>query len=121
MLPEHIVKEIHKIQMTRKNKVIEEQNKICDNIYSSIVDTITNNPVSGSKVIDIKHTKNNNNGYFDYYSECIDNMRFKTIKRQINIDYYAVSGVKSISQYENLKLEYNFKEHDLLSLTVVKK
>jgi hypothetical protein len=117
MLPEHIVKEIHNIQTIRKNTIIEEKNKICDTIYSSIVDTITNNPISGSKVISIK----NNNGYFHYYSECIDNMRFKNIKRQIDIDYYAVSGLKVISPSENLKFEYNFKEHDLISLSVVKK
>ena len=117
MLPEHIAKEINKIQTIRKNNVIEEQNKICDTIYSSIVDTITNNPISGSKVIDIKH----NNGNYCYYSECIDNMRFKSIKKQLNIDYYAVSGVKTISPSENLKFEYNFKEHDLLMLSVVKK
>ena len=48
-------------------------------------------------------------------------MRFKSIKKQLNIDYYAVSGVETISPSENLKFEYNFKEHDLLILSVVKK
>jgi hypothetical protein len=52
-LPDDIVQKIHNNRMIRINNIEQEKNKNCENIYSSIIDTIIQNPISGSKVVDI--------------------------------------------------------------------
>jgi len=118
-LPDEIIKKINYNRMVRRNNIEQEQNKICDKIYSSIIESIIDNPISGTKVVNIPKMEYNNNIY--YLPDCINHKRFENIKKQINIDFYAPIGITYIDPSENLKFEYNFNKSDLIYLDKVKK
>lgn len=116
-LPDEVIKKINYNRMVRRNNIEQEQNKICDKIYSSIIESIIDNPISGTKVVNIPKMEKN----IYYLPDCINHKRFENIKKQINIDFYAPIGITYIDPSENLKFEYNFNKSDLIYLDKVKK
>jgi hypothetical protein len=116
-LPDDIVQKIYNNRMIRKNNIEQEKNKNCENIYSSIIDTIIQNPISGSNVVDILKKENK---YYNF-SECIKTERFKYIKKRLDVDLYILSGKTLTNEFENVKFEYNFNENDYIWLSNVTK
>jgi hypothetical protein len=116
-LPDDIVQKIHNNRMIRINNIEQEKNKNCENIYSSIIDTIIQNPISGSKVVDILKKESK---YYNF-SECINTKRFKDIKKRLDVDLFTLSGTTTTNEFENVKFEYNFNENDYIWLSNVTK
>jgi hypothetical protein len=117
-LSEEVIKKINNNRMVRINNIEQEQNKICDKIYSSIIESIIENPISGKKVVNIPKMEVNN---MYYLPECINHKRFENVKKQINVDFYSLQGLSFIHPFENLKFEYDFNKSDLICIDKEKK
>jgi hypothetical protein len=117
-IPDEIVKEINNNRMVRKNNIEQEQNKICDKIYSSMIESIIENPISGKKVVNIPKMEFNN---MYYLPECINHKRFEKVKKQLNIDLYSLGGNTYLHPFENIKFEYDFNKSDLIYIDKEKK